>query len=56
MENYGENIENHTIPILQEKYIDINRKLTFSDVDKFFKDLLSFKHTQSQNEHDTSAK
>lgn len=36
-------IENHTIPIQEEKFIDINKKLTFQDVDKFFKDLLLFK-------------
>ena len=30
VEKYGENItENHTIPISQHKYIDINKKLTF---------------------------
>ena len=30
VENLGENnIENHTIPISQEKFIDINKKLTF---------------------------
>lgn len=30
VEDYGEkNIENHTIPISQENFIDINKKLTF---------------------------
>ena len=47
VENLGENnIENHTIPISQEKFIDINKKLTFQDVDKFFKDLLLFKNLE----------
>ncbi|CDW83263.1 inositol hexakisphosphate and diphosphoinositol-pentakisphosphate kinase 1 [Stylonychia lemnae] len=49
VENFGENIENHTIPISQEKFIDINKKLTFQDVDKFFKDLLLFKNLEEQN-------
>ncbi len=45
VENQDQPVEEHTIPIDQEKYIDINKQLTLRDVDEFFKSLLEFKHS-----------
>ena len=33
--------ENHTIPILQKNFVDINKKLNLENIDAFFKGLLS---------------
>ena len=33
-------IENHTIPISYQKYIDINKQLTLHDIEEFFNKLL----------------
>ncbi len=47
IENFDQNIEEHTIPINQDKYIDINKQLTLHDVDEFFKNLLEFKYSEA---------
>lgn len=39
-EGNWENIEEHTIPISYQKYIDINKQLTLHDIDEFFTNLL----------------
>jgi len=43
IESLDQEIVDHTIPINQEKYIDINKQLTLHAVDEFFKSLLEFK-------------
>jgi inositol hexakisphosphate/diphosphoinositol-pentakisphosphate kinase len=39
-EHVEKGIEEHTIPILLDNYIDINKQLTLDDIDEFFKVLL----------------
>ena len=34
-------VENHTIPILQKNFVDINKTLNLEHIDAFFKGLLS---------------
>ena len=43
IEGLDQEIVDHTIPINQDKYIDINKQLTLHAVDEFFKSLLEFK-------------
>lgn len=45
-DTFDKPIEEHTIPISQEKYIDINKQLTLRDVDEFFKNLLLIKNAE----------
>jgi hypothetical protein len=48
VESQDQVVDEHTIPIDQEKYIDINKQLTLKDVDEFFKSLLEFKPSGSE--------
>ena len=43
VENFDQAVDEHTIPVDTDKYIDINKQLTLHDVDEFFKSLLEFK-------------
>jgi hypothetical protein len=47
IENFDQTqVDEHTIPVDNEKYIDINKQLTLHDVDEFFKSLLEFKDSE----------
>jgi hypothetical protein len=45
IDDINQEIDEHTIPINQDRYIDINKQLTLHDVDEFFKSLLEFKYS-----------
>jgi hypothetical protein len=52
--DYESTIEEHTIPISYQKYIDINRQLTLNDVDDFFKNLLQYRNFDHSGEFSDS--
>ena len=45
-------VQNHTVPILHENFVDINKKLTFAQLETFFKHLLTMQEsTLNSPEH-----
>ena len=40
-----QNATNHTVPILHENFVDINKRLTVEQVETFFEHLLSMQET-----------
>ena len=56
IDDINQEIEEHTIPINQDGYIDINKQLTLHDVDEFFKSLLEFKYSDGISPSASEAK